>query len=202
MKAAAPPILPLFRSVDQMRLLALMFLHPDEAHPISKWADLAGLTFPTASREMRRAADAGIVTVSRVGTSKLTSANVESPFFEPLTQLLVGTYGASTLLADALDGVTGIADAYLFGSWASRISGEAGSAPNDIDLLVVGEDVDRDAVYDAVERLEDRLPVPVQVVFRTPAEWDDLSDPFIKTVRSRPLIRLDLLTSSRRESKQ
>lgn len=201
MKVAAPPILPLFRSVDQMRLLALMFLQPDEARPISKWADLAGLTFPTASREMRRAADAGIVTVSRVGTSKLASANVESPFFGALAQLLVGTYGASTLLANALDSVAGIDDAYLFGSWASRISGEAGSAPNDIDLLVVGEGIDREAAYDAVERLEGQLPLTVQIVFRTPAEWDDLSDPFIKTARSRPLIHLDL-TSTRQESKQ
>ena len=80
---------------------------------------------------------------------------------------------------------------HIFGSWTARYAGEIGSAPNDVDVLVIG-DPDRDEVYEAADRAERRLHRPVQVTFRSADEWANRDDPFIATVRSRPLVALDL----------
>lgn len=75
----------------------------------------------------------------------------------------------------------------LFGSWAARYLGEPGRAPNDIDVLVIG-DTDRDLADDAAERVERRIGLPVQATVRTRRQWESASESFIKEVRSRPLV--------------
>lgn len=71
------------------------------------------------------------------------------------------------MVLEELGNLSGIEHLYLFGSWAARYQGETGRAPNDIDVLVIGAP-DRDQVYEAGERAEKRLRVPVQVTIRTP----------------------------------
>jgi hypothetical protein len=45
-------------------------------------------------------------------------------------------------------------------------------------------------VYAAIEPLEEELRGPIQVTFRTARQWQDASDPFVTTVRSRALLPL------------
>jgi hypothetical protein len=48
----------------------------------------------------------------------------------------------------------------IYGSWASSYEGIAGRAPHDVDVLVIGE-VPRRYLYEAAERAEQRLGLPV-----------------------------------------
>ena len=57
-------------------------------------------------------------------------------------------FGPARVISAELDDIAGINEAYVSGSWAARYSGEAGAAPNDVDILVVG-DPDRNDVYEA-----------------------------------------------------
>ena len=188
MRTLPPPLLPIFRSADQMRLLAAMYLNPDSSRSVSDWAEHIGVGTSVAAREVALAEKAGIVEVRRVGTSKLVSADRGSPFFEALQQLLVGTFGVSQILAQALESIPSVDEAYLFGSWAARLQGQDGLLPHDIDVMIIGSSVDRDQVYDAIDRVSEQVPRPVQLVFRTAEQWADLDDPFIDTVRSRPIL--------------
>ena len=43
-----------------------------------------------------------------------------------LTELLLRSFGPRQMLTEELEGVEGIEEAYLFGSWAARYAGEAG----------------------------------------------------------------------------
>jgi predicted nucleotidyltransferase len=183
----------MFRSANQLRLLAAIFLEPDVRRSISDWVRVSKVTYgiPQASRDIEAAETAGVVLTEAEGVSKLVRANVDSPFFEALQTLLIGSYGVPQLLQEALRPVTAQAElVLLFGSWASRLSGEEGPVPNDIDVLIVASEVDRAAVYGVLDDLEKRLPRAVQVVFRTPEEWSEGSNSFIETVASRPVIRL------------
>jgi predicted nucleotidyltransferase len=170
-----------------MRLLAAMYLNPDSSRSVLDWAEHIGVGTSVAAREVALAEKAGIVEVRRVGTSKLVSADRDSPFFEALHQLLVGTFGVPQILAQALESIPGVDEAYLFGSWAARLQGRDGPLPHDIDVMIIGSSIDRDQVYDAIDRVSEQVPRPVQLVFRTAEQWADLDDPFIDTVRSRPI---------------
>jgi hypothetical protein len=75
----------------------------------------------------------------------------------------------------------------LFGSWAARYAGETGRAPNDIDVLVLGE-ADRDAVDDAADRAEREIGLPVQATVRSLDQWRRARESFITEVKRRPLV--------------
>ena len=75
----------------------------------------------------------------------------------------------------------------LFGSWAARYRGEPGPAPNDVDVLLVG-DVDRDDAYEAARRAEHRLGFPVNPTLLTASRWEGGEDPLTRTIKSSALV--------------
>lgn len=191
MRTQPPPLLPLLRSAHQAEILVRVLLGPQEPISLTDLARSTGASVATVQREIERAEAAGVVRSERIGPTRLVRPDPSSPLYRPLTDLLLVAFGPAAVMASEFDGITGIDEAHIFGSWAARYSGEVGSAPNDVDVLVIG-DPDRDEVYEAAERAERRLHRPVQVTFRSADEWDNRDDPFIATVRSRPLVPLDL----------
>lgn len=191
MRTHPPPLLPLLRSAHQAEILVRVLLGPQEPISLTDLARSTGASVATVQREIERAEAAGVVRSERIGPTRLVRPDPASPLYRPLADLLLVAFGPASVVASELDGITGVDEAHIFGSWAARYSGEVGSAPNDVDVLVIG-DPDRDEVYDAAERAERRLHRPVQVTFRSPDEWANHDDPFIATIRSRPLVPLDL----------
>jgi predicted nucleotidyltransferase len=109
--------------------------------------------------------------------------------------VLTRAFGVPAVLAGELAGVAGIASAVVFGSWAARHAGQGGTRPvDDIDVLVLG-DPDRDALYEAAARAEDRLGRPVQVTVRDASWLESGSGSFHDTVTSRPMLQLTLPSS-------
>lgn len=126
----------------------------------------------------------------RVGKTRLVSADVTSPYFEPLRQLLVRAFGVPARLRAALEGVGGVEQVWIFGSWAARWQGEPGDRPvGDIDLLVLGEP-DVTEVYAATHQVGLDLGREVQVQVREPGWIDGGSGSFHDTVVSRPMVRV------------
>jgi predicted nucleotidyltransferase len=142
---------------------------------------------PTVQREVKRAEEAGIVTTEKVGPTRLVRADRDHPLFVPLSQVVLATYGPPAVIADEFQYIDGAEAALLFGSWAARYLGQAGRAPNDIDVLVIGSP-DRDTIDDAAERAEGRIGFPVQATVRSRTQWTAASDSFIEEVKSRPLV--------------
>jgi DNA-binding transcriptional ArsR family regulator len=185
-------LLPIFRSRQQAELLADMLSDPSREESLTALASRVGIPLASAQREVERAEKAGLVASRRVGKTRLVRANQASPYFEPLAELLVRSFGVPRVLADALADVDSVEDAYVFGSWAARWVGEEGTRPvGDIDLLVLGNP-DRDALYVAAEGAGRRLGREVQVTIRDAGWLESGSDSFHQTVTSRPMVRLDL----------
>jgi predicted nucleotidyltransferase len=189
MKVAVPLLAPVLRSDVQGRVLAEVFADPDQEHTVTHLASRANTSVPTAIREVDRAELAQLVTSRRVGNTRLVRANAANPLYQPFRQIILATYGPPAVLTKELGGIAGIEQLYLFGSWAARYLGEPGRAPNDIDVLVVGSP-DPTEVYDAAERAERRIGLAVQVTIRTCRQWENVGDPFISEVRSRPFVSL------------
>lgn len=190
MRTDAPALLPIFRSQLQARLL-LWVLTTDEPATASDLARVLGAPDATVSREARRLIEAGLLRGERVGRAVRLHPAPDNPATTPLRQLLIVTFGPAVVLEKTLSGIEGVRSAYLHGSWAARYRGEPGGAPGDVDLLLVGRP-SRQEVDTALEGLEEQLGREVNVTYVSPERWEDADDPFIRTVRSRPLVELNL----------
>jgi DNA-binding transcriptional ArsR family regulator len=187
MKAPPSSLAPILRSDTQGRILARLLTDPTKSYNLSELVEWVGSSMPTVQREVRRAADAGIVETERVGPTRLVRANPDHPLFDALRQIVLATYGPPIVVAREFANIDGTDAVLLFGSWAARYLGQPGRAPNDIDVLVIGAP-DRDEVDDAAERAEQAIGLPVQATVRSRAHWSTEQDSFIREIRSRPLL--------------
>lgn len=191
----APELAPIFRSDAQGEILARLLLAPDRRHTIADLAAMTGTSYASTHREVLRLLRAGLLVEDRVGRHHQLSADTTSPAYAPLVQLLLLTYGPVTVVPGALAGVSGIDEAYLYGSWAARRAGEPGSPPGDVDVLLVGSP-SRAAVYAAADEAERALGREVNMRVVPTAIWAEATDPFVRTLRDRPLVRLQLVGAS------
>ena len=191
-RAPTPSLLPIFRSQQQAELLALILGDPATEHSLTQLTERTGTPYASVHREVQRAEAAGLVTSRLVGRTRLIRADPVSPYFSGLSDVLVKAFGVPWVLAQELTGVGGIDNAYVFGSWAARFSGEEGDRPvGDIDLLVLGSP-DRDEVYAAASSAEQRLGRAVQVTIRS-SEWlAEGNGTFHDTVAGRPMVPVSL----------
>lgn len=165
---------------------------PELELSLTEIAARTGAPHPSVHREIERAESAGLVTSRKVGNTRLVRANTESPYFVGLADVLTKAFGVPAVVAQALSGVAGIEEAYLYGSWAARHAGQPGPRPvGDIDVLILGAP-DRDELYEALGVAERRLGRPVQATLREPDWLRSGSGSFHDTVKDRPLIRLQI----------
>jgi DNA-binding transcriptional ArsR family regulator len=186
MRTSAPDLLPIFRSRLQGEILAALLLG-DEERSISDLARQLGAPIPTVQREVARLEKAGILAGRRVGPTRLLRADRSSPVAEPLTELVLRTFGPRVILERVLRDVAGVERVEIFGSWAARYAGKPGPPPGDIDVLVVGAP-DRDDVFDAASQAERLLARQVNTVIVSPERWADASEAFLADIRTRPRV--------------
>ena len=191
MKSRVPVLAPLLRSDAQGELLALLMLQPDREYTLTQIARRVGVSVPTVHAEIARLIAAGMLSERRVGQARLVRVQTEHVLFRPLLELLELTYGPAVVLPDVLADVPDVREAFVYGSWAARRLGEPGPAPRDIDVVVVG-DATRTALGVAGDEATRRLHREVNMTRVAPSVWDLDEDPFVRTLRSRPLIPIAL----------
>ncbi len=190
MRTDAPLLLPIFRSRGQGRLLARIYLHPEEPIPLAGLAREIGLDATTVLREVNRLEDAGLVVSDRIGRARVVRPDERSPFYPELSALLFKAFGPATVLARSLRNLPGVEAAYIFGSWAGRYHGEAGPAPGDIDLLVVGRP-DRRALARVCREAGRELGLEISPTVVTKESWESDETPFVRSLKRAPLVALD-----------
>jgi hypothetical protein len=188
-RATAPPLLPIFRSQLQGELLALVLGDASRQWTIDDLAERTGDPYQTVATEVRRLQEADLLVATTIGRTKLLSANEANPYLQPLSQLATMAFGPPMVIGEEFASVDGIEAIFVYGSWAARYRGESGPTPNDIDVLIIGRP-DRDEVYDAARRAQQRLGREVNVTQRTRKQWDTATDGFSKQVRRSPMVEV------------
>lgn len=186
MRSNAPALLPILRSRHLAEVLTLLLLHPDSEYSLSELAGNLGLPLTTVQREVTRLSSAQLIRERRVGRSRIVSANPASRYTRPLTEIVTLAFGPHLVIGEEFRSLD-VAAVAIYGSWAARYEGVAGHAPHDVDVLVIGE-VPRRDLYDAAERAEQRLGLPVNPVLCSRPRWLAAADPLIRQIRSSPLV--------------
>lgn len=164
----------------------MILLHPDVEYTLSELAATLDLPLTTVQREVTRLSSAQLIRERRVGRSRLVSADLSSRYARPLAELVTLAFGPHFVIGEEFRSLDAVAVA-IYGSWAARYEGVAGHSPNDVDVLVIGEVARRD-IYEAAERAEQRLGLPVNPVLCSVARWFSVADPLIQQIRTAPLV--------------
>lgn len=149
---AAPDLAPLFRSAQQMRLLAEVF-HGEPAAG-AELARRLGIAQSTVARELGRLEEAGLIELRSIGAAKVAFPDEKLPFAPALRQLLAYVGGVVPVLVAEYGERDDIDEVFIFGSWADRVNGVAGPPPNDIDVAVVSATLSRFDLAEAQLRIE------------------------------------------------
>lgn len=187
---------PLLRSDTQGLLLAELYLYPEKERTATELARLAGTGLPNASRELSRMVNAGFLHARSSGRNRYLRVNEKHPLYRPVSEILRYAYGPVAVLTPLLREVSGAEEAYIYGSWAARLSGEVGPNPEDIDVLVIGNDVDHDALDAAADAARQRLGREVNPRAISRRAWDEKADLFLRHLKERPLVRIPIEEAS------
>lgn len=173
-------------SATQQRVLGFLFGQPDRSFFATELIGLIGAGSGAVQRELARLAESGIVTVTRIGTQKHYQANPDSPLFEELCGLIRKTVGLRDPLQQSLVLYRDQIDvAFVYGSVAKGTD----TARSDIDLMIIGDELDYVGVYNAVHEAETMLHRTVNPNLSTLKEWrKKIADknPFIVKVKEQP----------------
>jgi predicted nucleotidyltransferase len=157
----------LFSKVQQ-RVLALIFSHPERTFYTSEIVRHVRSGVGAVGRELSKLERSGLVSVEQIGNRKHFRANPDAPIFEELRGLVEKTVGLAEPIKRALEPYAdAIRTAFVYGSVAKRTD----TAHSDIDLMVIGDDLNYSDLYTAAQRAESRLRRKVNPLFLSPEEW-------------------------------
>jgi len=126
----------LFGSQLRAKLLGWLMTHPDERYFVRQIAGIIREDSTNVSRELKRLAQAGILSSSHEGRQKYFQANRDCQLFEELRSMAVKTFGLADILRAALlPHRNCIRMAFIYGSFASGRDTTA----SDIDVMVIGD---------------------------------------------------------------
>lgn len=175
----------LFSSVQQ-RVLGILFGQPDRRFQGAELIRMAKSGTGAVHRQLSNLAASGLVNVTRIGNQKHYQANPDSPVFEELCGLIRKTVGLREPIRTALQPYRDRIDAaFVYGS----VAREADTAHSDIDLMILGDDLDYIGVYKAVAEAEGALHRQLNPNLITLAEWKKKlagKNPFFVKVKEQP----------------
>jgi len=166
-----------------------LLLHPTRRYSLTELAKQLNAPLTTVQREVERLLSADLIAEQRVGRSRLIRANTSSPYSAPLTQIIMRAFGPQLVVKEEFSLLPKLQALAIYGSWAGRYRGNAGPPPNDIDVLVIGAPP-RVALYEAADRVEQRLDLPVNPTTRTPHAWDEATDALTRQLKTDDLLWL------------
>ena len=157
----------LFSKVQQ-RVLALIFGQPDRSFYMSEIVRRVHSGTGAVERELSRLQRSGLVSVERIGNQKHYRANHESPIFEELQSLVIKTVAVTEPIRRSLQPYADkIKAAFVYGSVAKGTD----TASSDIDLMVVGDELNYSELYSASQNVENSLRRKVSPTFLSSADW-------------------------------
>ena len=141
-------------AATQLKVLQLLFLHPERSFFASELIALAASGSGAVQRELARLVESGLVSQRLIGRQRHYQANRTSPIFEELSGIILKIAGIpDRLRADLQLLIDRIHFAILYGSMAKGTA-KAGS---DIDVLIVGDGIKLEELYSAFESTETAL---------------------------------------------
>ena len=182
-------VLPLYLTKSRVRgdLLALFFLNPTASYYLRELARRFNVSAGTLSRELKKFSQEGLLHREARGKEVFYQVNQAHPLYAEIKGIVEKTQGVPVRLAEGLQPIKPIQQAYIYGSFAKG----SPAANSDIDLLFVGKETP--ASQKLLKDLKNGFGRTVNVTTYAPVEFEakrrDKSE-FLFGVMHGPLIQL------------
>lgn len=123
------------RSNLRRSLLTLFYVNRSARAYVRQLAAAIGADSTNVSRELARLEREGFLRSETEGRQRYYSINPAYPYLKPVFALLQGSVGVEPTLRHALQAISGVESAWIYGSFAKN---EADAA-SDIDVLILGQ---------------------------------------------------------------
>ena len=134
--------------------MGLLFGNPERSFYANELFRLAGSGTGAGVRELAKLSASGLITVNKIGNQKHYQANRVTPIFEELRGIVLKTFGMADVLRQGLLPMADkISVAFIYGSIAKG----SDTAKSDIDVMVIGYNIDYPDVYSAFIPVEAQL---------------------------------------------
>lgn len=147
-----------------------------------------GWSATMVGRELGRLERAGVLRSERVGSARRFRIDEDSPIATEIRSLVQKTIGVEARLQEALAGVPGVEEAFLYGSYARGDERPA----SDLDLMVIGP-VDQEMLTERLTDVERDLGRDVNVTSYERGELERSQgggDVFLKNALGGPRVEL------------
>jgi predicted nucleotidyltransferase len=176
------------RSATRRDVLRYFFAEPGRETHVRELARRLGRPAAVVGRELARLEEGGILASTWIGRSRRYRVDEASPLSQEVRGLVQKTIGVEQVLRDALERVSGVEEAFLFGSYAAGTERPA----SDLDVLLIGR-IDQVALSERLQVAEQALGREVNAVADRREEFEDLArtgDAFLTDVIQGPRVAL------------
>jgi predicted nucleotidyltransferase len=175
------------RAKETKAVLGYLFLHEDAELYVNEMARKFSLDDGNLSRKLKELAGEGILKCRESANACYYSLNPRYPLLKEYKGIVLKTIGLEQQLRDALSGVSGIEQAFLFGSYAKGTM----DASSDIDLLVVGEHGTL-PLQRAIAGIQKGTDREINVISMGSREYKEKfrKDPFLKSLADKKKVQL------------
>jgi len=142
----------IFGSKIRAKLLAWLYMHPDERFFVRQLSNILKEDSTNISRELSNLEKVGILSSAKESNLKYFCANEKCSFFNELKGLVLKTVGVIGALKSSLQNFQGIKFAFLYGSYAR---GEE-KTDSDVDLMIIGN-IDFDSLDLIIDDIEKKI---------------------------------------------
>jgi len=180
-------MLNLNKSKIRRDILFLFFLEKKNSYYIRELERILGFSAGNIRRELIALKEEGIIDFVKKGNQSHYYLNKKSPIFNEIKSIISKTIGLEFKIKKCLEPITGIKEAFIFGSFAK----EKEHSSSDIDLMIIGS-VDEDILIPRISKTEELLGREINYHLISENEWKKRKDKdsFIKSITSSPVIKI------------
>ncbi len=176
------------RSKVARKILNYFFINPDARHYINELARILNLDPKNVDTKLKQLEKEGILESEFSGQQRYFYLSKKYPLLKEYRQIVLKTVGVERDIEKALQKISGVEEAYLFGSYAK----DKMDISSDVDLLVVGSHSSL-AVQKVINKIQQEIDREINVINLTKEELKERKrkkDAFIKHIFSQEIIKL------------
>lgn len=168
-------------------VLGYFMLHEGAELYVNEIARRLSLDQGNLDRKLKELKKEGILKSELRGKERYYSLNLSFSLYDEYKKIILKTVGLEHLLKEAMEGIEGIQQAYLFGSYAKNQMDSA----SDIDLLAVGSH-DTLELQKKISKIQGSVGRDINMIQMSAAEYEKRrkTDPFLKSVHREKKIQI------------
>lgn len=157
----------LITNKTRLKLLLKFFLNSETTSYLRNLETEFGESTNAIRIELNRMEGAGLLTSSLSGNKKLFKANAAHPLYGEINSILKKTIGIDKIIGQITSNIGDLKEAYITGDLAK------GKDSNIIDLLLIGNSIDKTIVSSLVEKAEERIQRKIRYLILNEDEKSD-----------------------------